>query len=309
MKHTFFILLTVLLFLALLPAAFADGLSTPDASLPADSLNILVAKTDLSFRTYTMDTAEEKTLQLTAQDHTGAKIPVFWRSSDPSLATVDAQGLFTPSRDAEGTVTISCASTENPVQRCHIKVKLLRRVHNISLDHYQDYSIRGGSLLTLSPRFFNSGGTEYIPSDSRLVWEIVDGHEFAAFTNPDSGTLCTKEVWQEEEILIRVYSAANRKAETQLPLKIIPSVREVAILKSGQDVTGESIEFPLSAPLNLTVRCLPAQGKNTIKWSSSSAGVTVEDGLVKADAPGVAIITASATDGSGTSASVTVEFR
>ena len=271
-------------------------------------MRILCNDVDMSFRTYLLDTAVTDTLRLKAMDANGKSIPVRWHSSDRELALIDQNGIVQASEEKTGVVLLSCTTLDEPTFSCNLRLKLTKKVHTISLSHYDAYSIRSESIVTLSPRFINPAGEEYSPSDPQLCWEVVEGKQFAYFSNPSVGTLCTGPVSQTERVKILLSSGNNPKSTAELYVDINPMVQKLTIFHAGEEVTGAKLQAKLSTPLRLRAVCFPAQSTAELNWSSSSSNVTVKDGIVTAKAPGSAIITVSTADGIGASASVTVNF-
>jgi len=278
--------------------AFADG---GDIEIHYNSDNI-------SFRTVDVDTIVSRSLHLEAFCNGQKMNSVSWKSSNEGIAHVDENGFVVINLEKEGEVIISCQSTDGTGRICSTKLRLYKRVHNLSLDHYTGYCMRSNSLVSFSPRYISPMGIEYSPTNPKLKWDVVSGGEFAYFSNPSSGTLCANAVNKAETVHIRLRSGDNPKSVAYMTVTIHPAVEKIGIFRSGLDVSGQSFSNPVNAPVKLSAKVFPDQD-GAIMWSSSSTNAKVMDGLVIASAPCSVIITAAATDGSGKSASVTINFN
>lgn len=292
----------------LLAAMMITSLPVADADSPA-GLRILYKDADISLKSQEVDLITDRNIQLRAiysDSHKDAE--VIWNSSDPSLATVDENGMITVLNENGGSVNISCRATDGSGRTSGTKLVLEKKVYRMSLSHYLGLSVRAQSVITLKPKFYAPDGSEYSPSDPQLRWEIYSGSEHAYFSNNVSGTLCTNAVDTPQTVRVVVKSGDNSQAAAVLSINISPIVEEIRIINNGVDVSGKELSFPAHVSVRLTASCTPDQNSRAIKWSSSSSSVSVVDGLVTASAPGRVIITAAAVDGSGKSASVTIAF-
>ena len=302
MKRIISGLLTVLLVLGILPSA--------QAAAPSSGLKILYKDRDISLKTHEIDMVADKEIKLrAASGNLSHSEEVVWNSSDESIATVDKNGVLTVKNENGGTVNISCRASDGSGRSSGTRLVLLRNVHKMSLEHYQGLTVRAQSIITLKPKFFAPDGTEYTPTDPQLRWEIYSGNEHAFFSNDISGTLCTNAVSHMETVRVMVRSSDNPLATAVLGITVSPIIESVRIINNGVDVSGREINSVTQAKILLTADCSPDQNPSAIKWSSSSSNITVSNGLVSANSPGRAIITAAATDGGGKSASVTVIFN
>lgn len=297
MRKTLSLFLAAAMLLGLGLTAFADG----------GDIEIRYNNDNISFRTMDVDTIVSRSLHLEAFCNGQKMNSVNWKSSNEGIAHVDENGFVVINLEKEGEVIISCQSTDGAGRICSTKLRLYKRVHNLSLDHYTGYCMRSNSLVSFSPRYISPMGIEYSPTNPKLKWDVVSGGEFAYFSNPSSGTLCAGQVDRPENVLVRLRSEDNSKAVAYLNVTINPAVEKISIFRAGVDVSGQSFTNSASAPVKLTAKVSPDQQASII-WSSSSSNAKVMDGLVIASAPCTVIITAAATDGSGKSASVTINF-
>ncbi len=299
MRKVFSLLLAVMLLMSAIPAAYA---------VHGAGLTIEYDQRDISYKTVELDIAAKREFQLTAKSGAGRENAI-WNSNDNKLASVSSDGLVTVKKGVEsGSVTISCLAADGSGRSCAVKLVFVQKVHRLSLEHYMGYTMRSQSIVSLSPKYIAPGGVEYKATVPKLRWEVLSGGQFAYFSNPSSGTLCTNYVDKIETVRIGVSSEDNPNAYASVTITIRPNVQSVSITKDGVDISGRELYYPTGVPVKLLAKCSPSQPGEAIKWSSSAAGVSVVDGLVTADAPCRVTITASAADGSGKSASVTINF-
>lgn len=296
-KSLSFILLAVFM-LSLLPAAFADS----------GTLEIHHKEKNISFRTLDVDTIVSRSMHFESFCDGQKAEAVNWKSSDENMVKIDKDGLAIINPEKEGEVIISCQTTDGSGRISSTRLRLYKRVHNISLEHYSAFNMRAQSIVSLKPKFISPMGIEYTPTDPKLSWEVVSGGEYAYFSNTSSGTLCANSVNKAETVLIRLRSEDNSKAVAYMNVTINPAVEKISIFRAGTDVSGQTFSNSASAPVKLSAKVFPDQEAG-IMWSSSSTNAKVMDGLVIANAPCSVIITAAATDGSGKSASVTINFN
>ena len=91
--------------------------------------------------------------------------------------------------------------------------------------------------------------------------------------------------------------------------KDVPLAESIKILYQGSDVSGKTIYQDLNSTVTLELNVYPDKASKVVTWSSSNTKVATvnEDGVVSIlNTKGTAKITAKATDGSGKSASVTI---
>ena len=298
--------LAILLLAALLLSSppFADAAASPAG------LRIVYKDKDISLKTQEVDMITDKQIQLKAVSGENMHSEeVIWNSSDTGIATVDENGIITVVSEEGGSVNISCRAADGSGRTSGTKLVLKKKVYRMSLSHYIGLNVRAQSVISLKPKFYAPDGSEYTPTAPQLRWEIYSGSEYAYFSNPVSGTLCTNEVENMQTVRVVVKSGDNSQAAAVLSISVNPIVESVKLVHNGVDVSSKELNFPAHVSVRLTADCDPDQNRRAIKWSSSSSSVYVSDGLVTANAPGKAIITAAAVDGGGKSASVTVVFN
>lgn len=224
------------------------------------------------------------TLQLKLSKKTGK---VTWSSSKKSVATVSKQGKVTAKK--KGTATIT-AKMSGKKYNCKITVKKKVALKSISLNT---------TSLTLNEDDTYKLNVQYIPKNTTDNKEVTwkSSNDFVADV--------------EEDGTIYAYSAGTTTITAKVGSKKATckiTVKESSIYVSSIVLNKSNIELTSGETSTLTAIVYPnnATFKN-VKWTTSNSSVaTVYNGVVSAVAPGTAMITATATDGSGLSASCLV---
>ena len=213
---------------------------------------------------------------------------VTWTSSDESIATVDSTG--TVRAISEGVATVFVTSDDpdcNASASCQIVVGKA-----VSSIQFVD------TVSTMNVNSSQAIKTEVLPADAsnkKLVWESSDASVVAVDANGNvravgNGTadiVCsaTDGTGTRQAIRITVITPVS---------SITPAQREGFILVGG------------TAKLSIAVAPENATNKD-VKWEADSSCVTVSsDGVLTGVSTGTAIVTATATDGSGVACSVKV---
>lgn len=229
-------------------------------------------------------------LEATVYPETATNKTIFWSSSDENIATVDANGLVTPIN--VGTVSILAMSTDGSEVKgvCSLEV-LPVDVEGISLSTYA-VSLKVEENVTIEAEV-----TPVDATDRSLIWTVADT-DIATVT--DSGTVTAL---KEGTTTLTVTSVSNPdiKAICEITVAATP-VAEISLNRT-------SCEIPIDGSLQLEATVSPVTATDkTLVWESSDENVaTVDDsGLVTACGLGAAVITVTAADGSGVSASCMV---
>lgn len=213
---------------------------------------------------------------------------VTWTSSDESIATVDSTG--TVRAISEGVATVFATSDDpdcNASASCQIVVGKA-----VSSIQFVD------TVSTMNVNSSQAIKTEVLPADAsnkKLVWESSDASVVAVDANGNvravgNGTadiVCsaTDGTGTRQAIRITVITPVS---------SITPAQREGFILEGG------------TAKLSIAVAPENATNKD-VKWEADSSCVTVSsDGVLTGVSTGTAIVTATATDGSGVACSVKI---
>jgi uncharacterized protein YjdB len=142
---------------------------------PAKVATVEVAPAQLTIKSET----DTKSFRATAKDADGNELadkPVTWTSSDPAVATVDAQGKVKPAGSGKATIT---ATVETASGSGAVEVSLLK---GIKLESPAVVIKVGTPGQPLRVAFTNEKG-ELIGSDAKIEWKSADPN--VATVGPD----------------------------------------------------------------------------------------------------------------------------
>lgn len=212
--------------------------------------------------------------QLTATvEPEGAKYELEWSSSDPSVATVDAEGKVTGVYYGNAVITVKAGEVSAECQVTVAKVP----VESVEIDK-DEAEVVLGSSIKLNAVVNPSDATDVV-----LVWSSEDESVATVDNNGNvrGARLGTTKIFAE---------AGGKKDECVVTVVPVP-VESVELNK-------EDAELIVGETLQLTAVVYPTDATDkTLSWSSSDDKVaTVVDGLVTAVAEGTADITVTCGD-------------
>lgn len=238
----------------------------------------------------TLTEGESATLVATVEPADADDLPVAWRSANPEIATVDANGKITAIAEGTATITATCG---NFWANCRVTVnKLVIPVESISLDKTTLNLTEGESAnLTATITPGNTTDKTVTWSTSNASVATVDQSGKVTAVAPGTATVTAK--------------AGDKEATCQVTVaKAVIPVSSVTL-----DITDMKLIEGGSFKLTATVSPTDADDK-TVTWTSSDTNVATVDntGNVTAVAAGRATITATAGSVSA-NCFVTVEKR
>lgn len=208
-----------------------------------------------------------------------------WRSSDPAVATVDANGMV--SALAPGTAVISASTTDGSgvYAECDITVAPAL-VTSVTLDRGQVDLLLGESTklnATVLPDYAGNRTVEWRSTDGKIA--SVD----------QDGTVTAVGVGSAEIIAV---------ATDGTGISASCKVSVTAPLAESITLDYDRLEIEEEHTAQLTATVLPAQAEQTVRFSSSDSSVASVDetGMVTAVSPGTAVIIATTTDGTALTA-------
>ena len=217
---------------------------------------------------------------------------VVWSSSNEAIATVDENGYV--SLVAPGNVTISVKSQDSfsaAPKEARLALTVQQAASSITLDQ-TSVVMNKGSYLALKASILPEN-----TSNKSLVWESSAPEIVTVANGQLRAVACGKAT-------ITCTAADGGGAQTSCEVEVIQMVTGIRILDVKQPQT-----LDMNSSLKLKTDITPADATNKkLTWSSSDKTiVTVSDtGEIKAVGGGTAVITCTAADGSGKTASVTV---
>ena len=215
---------------------------------------------------------------------------VVWSSSDMWVASVDANGLVRAYSVGEAIITASTTDGSNLSASCKVTV-LTSLAESIALD-LTEISLRATETATLVstvlPETTSNKGVEWSSSDESIA------------TVSNKGIVTAIAVG---EAIITATTVDGTDLSATCKVMVVPTLAESVVLNLNE----VSLEATETATLEATVFPELATDKS-VEWSSSDESVAIvdENGMVTAISLGEAIITATAIDGSGVSATCQV---
>ena len=172
----------------------------------------------------------------------------------------------------------------------------------------------GTAIQPTDTDYLVSGGTLQLsawqtPAEEKLDarWTITAGQDYATLSS--TGLLTAKDVTQAHQVTVTATPLNGGETATKT-IWILPKTTAI-LLKQGENNLGDTLDVDIHAgkTLKLSAYTYPEDALDAVSWSSGNtkvASVDQESGEVTLIAPGTAVITATAADGSKASASVTL---
>lgn len=255
---------------------------------------ILVSAITLNSTEATLTEGETMQLTATVTPANATNTDLVWYSSDEAVATVSTSGLVTAV--AAGTAVIGAKANDGSGVEALCSITVEPKVYlvaTITLSN-TEATILEGETLQLSATVSPDNATN--PS---LTWTSSN----AEVATVDESGVVTAVSAGESVITVKANDGSEVQATCQITVeKAIVLVNEIVL-----NVTEKTLNVGDSLQLTATVS--PADASDpTFSWSTSDSLVAIvdADGLVTALTPGEVVITATANDASGISASCTL---
>ena len=251
---------------------------------PAESL-------ELSERALTLNKGETAVLKASVLPEDATDKSVSWKSSNTTIATVDAEGNV--KAVAKGTATITATAKDGTGISASCTVTVKQPVTKITLNK-TTLSLMKGKTTTLtataSPDSANNKAVTWKSSNTKIATVDTNGLVKAVAKGTATITATAKD---------GSGVSASCTVTVKQPVTKITLNKTALSLMKGKTFT-------------LTATASPDSANNkAVTWKSSNTKIATVDtkGLVKAVAKGTATITATAKDGSGVSASCKVTVK
>ena len=254
--------------------------------------SITLNKTTLNIKT---GATEQLTAKVQPTDATNSKVT--WSSNKPTVAEVDQTGMITAKKEGSAVITVTAQDGSGKTATCQVNVTDIK-VSGITLSAstlaMQTEDVKQLSVTNITPANATNKALKW---ESKNTWVA---------TVDDSGNVTAK---NPGEATITVTAADNGGA--QATCKVTVTERTAPVIKVTQiQLSQTRASLNEGKELQLTATVLPANATNqSLTWSSSVEGVATVDstGKVTAIKAGTTVITATAKDDSGISASCTVQ--
>lgn len=153
------------------------------------------------------------------------------------------------------------------------------------------------------------------PTGTTILWSLAEGDSARATltVNGNEAVLTAKTLTESAYVTVTARAADGSFPATSVKILILPPVNRLDIQKDGETVTGKQIRFDLNREgtiLELKTLAMPEDALQDVTWKSSDNQIAevTQNGLVTFHGKtGQVTLTATAADGSGQNASVTVE--
>ncbi len=252
-------------------------------------------------------TNQTESIKATVTPENAEDKDVVWESLDTSIVTVDQKGNVTAVTD--GTTFVKCSLKSNPkvFASCEVTVQVP--------EPSKPATIKATSI-TVEPKVLNLNTNDYfvdyleykiLPENSDetdVVWES-DNPKVAMVS--EDGQVTANGVGTTT---VRCYIETNPSISATCTVNVKGSTEPEVVKVSGITLNpGEGLKLVEGNSSKVTATVAPSNAtNNSVKWVSSSPDVaTVDDsGNVTAIKAGSTMITCTAVDGSGVSASCTV---
>ena len=215
---------------------------------------------------------------------------VTWKSSNESVATVDANGVVTAVSAGRAIITATAAGKSASCEvTVNAKPQEVVRVTGVTLDNETITLIAAGETQTLTATVEPSDAT-----DKSVIWTS---------SNPEVATVVNGVVTAvaNGEAIITVTTANGGYTDTCTVTVNIPT-GTVTVPVTGVALDKDTLSLKVGNTAALTATVAPDNATNkAVTWASSDESVaTVANGVVTAVAKGTATITVTTVDGSFT---------
>ena len=213
-----------------------------------------------------------------------------WTSSNPEIATVSSNGFITATGIGSATITAAAVDGSGVKAECMVSVSGVP-VKSIVLSR-TSASLKATETVTLTATV-----TPANASDKSVLWSS-NNNEIA--TVDDNGVITAQSIG---ETVISATSVSNPEVTADCRITVVPT----PVTEINLNQTSVSIQVGATFEFEATILPETATNKN-LSWSSSNSEVASIDanGVVTAHAIGTTTINALAGDGSGITASATV---
>ncbi|MBR3815352.1 MAG: Ig-like domain-containing protein [Clostridia bacterium] len=201
-----------------------------------------------------------------------------WISSNPTIASVDADGIVYGHKP--GTVTITAISDDNSEITAKCTVKVIRSVTGMTLNK-ASVTMNVGASTTVTPIFYPADATMQTAKWTSSNYDVADVDENGKITAKAPGYA----------VITATSSDGGFKASCD-----VLSIRPV----SGVKLSKTSVSLEVDEKYQASATVLPSDASDkTLKWSSSDKTVATvsSSGVITGKSQGTATITCKTVDG------------
>lgn len=259
--------------------------------------SVAVLRDGEKVQTIGIDLAGSRTLQLTAAvSPADANQAVKWTTSNKSRVTVDQSGRITGVRAGKATITARAADGSGVV--CKVTVNVGYMVKKITVSGAKQ--ITSGQTAKLNASTAPANATS-----KSVVWSSSNP---SAASVSKKGVVTARKVAAPTQVTIKATAADGGGAVGEYTITVIPAASGVSVTRTDAPMASTLILSKDGGTAKLSASVSPASAAQSVKWSSSNENVVTvsQNGTVTARNAGRAKIYATATDGSGTRATLWV---
>lgn len=266
----------------------ATSQSTPEISatcrvsvVPTPVASITLSQTSVSLKA-----TETVSLTATVAPETATVKDVNWLSDNPEVATVDENGVITAVAVGEAVITATATDGSGVKATCSVSV-IATPAEGVTIETPDKTTFKAGESIKL-----NASVLPETTTDKTITWTSSN---LAVATVDENGNVTAVGVGT----VIITATTSNGKTYT-ITLTVEPT------LATNLTLNRTSASLKVANTLQLSARFTPATTTNqTVEWVTSNESIAEVNtsGLVTAKALGTCVITATAKDGSGVSAS------
>lgn len=208
-----------------------------------------------------------------------------------------------------GTVTFTATAKDGSKKRAVVKMQFATLVQEVVMLTESDATVVSGKSLQLTAKALAANGMT--PTNSKLVWTITDGSEYAKISA--SGKLTAGKVYENTTVTVQAAAQDGSGMFAEAEVTILPQDDSILVLrdKDGKNVTNSTIYADFNVrptELQLYAGNVNPEESVSVTWDWSNKNVLdVIGGWVNVKREGSCTITATARDGSGRTAKVTVK--
>ena len=258
--------------------------------------------------TFDLGSDEEKTLTavLFPDD---AMDDVDWTISDRKNAFADYEingstvTVKNPTGKA-GTVTFTATAKDGSKKKAIVKMQFATLVQEVVMLTESGATVVSGKSLQLTAKALAANGAT--PTNSKLVWTVADGSEYAKINA--SGRLTAGKVYEETTVTVRATAQDGSGKFAEAKVTILPQDYSLLVLSTedGKNVTNSTVlvNWNQTHPkVSLFAHNVNSDETLSVTWSSSRPAIAevheyyYKDGWVYFEKEGSVVVTATAADG------------
>ena len=227
-----------------------------------------------------------------------ARQDVKWSVSSASRARVDANGRVTGLKT--GSVTVTAKAQDGSGKKATVKIEFVRMVRGITITG--DSEMAAGKSKTYKIVFEPAS-----PTNKNVTWESSDPDVLSInrYGNAKAAKVTARRT-------VTVYAKANDGSGVvgSKTITVTPRASSVTICRDGEAVENIGLDLSGSQVVQLTAKVGPEDAGQAVKWTTSakSRATVDQNGLVRGLKSGKVTITATAQDGTGVKAKVTINI-